>query len=140
LKQPDRPTFFLDRCLGKEIIATKLRDAGVPVEIHDDNFAPDARDEEWLTEAGRLGWIVLTKDKRFHSRTLEVRAIARARVAVFTLTAGSMRGSEMAQVFGEVAHKMSRVAQSNRKPFIATVSRTGRIKIVLSAKRLRHYE
>jgi len=33
LKPPDPPVFFLDRSLGKHIVATALRSAGVAVEI-----------------------------------------------------------------------------------------------------------
>lgn len=46
-------TFFLDRSLGKEIVAEALRVAGAHVEIHDDRFPPDAKDEDWLNEVGR---------------------------------------------------------------------------------------
>jgi hypothetical protein len=31
------------------------------VEIHDDHFPSDAKDEVWLAEVGIRGWIVLTK-------------------------------------------------------------------------------
>ena len=34
-------------------MAGVLRDAGLDVEIHDDHFAPDAKDEEGLSAVGR---------------------------------------------------------------------------------------
>jgi hypothetical protein len=37
--------------------------AGVAAITHDSVFAQDTPDEEWLTRAGREGWVVLTKDK-----------------------------------------------------------------------------
>jgi hypothetical protein len=44
---------FLDRSLGKHIVAEALRQAGAAVEVHDDHFLQDARDEEWLREVGQ---------------------------------------------------------------------------------------
>ena len=41
-----------------------LCEARLNVEIHDDHFAPDAKDEEWLTVVGRKEWIVITRDER----------------------------------------------------------------------------
>jgi hypothetical protein len=38
--------FFIDRSLGKEVIASKLSEAGYSVEIHDNHFKPDAPDEK----------------------------------------------------------------------------------------------
>lgn len=43
----DRPTFYIDRCLGKSVAAA-LRAAGADVRVHDDHFAQDARDEDWI--------------------------------------------------------------------------------------------
>jgi hypothetical protein len=122
-------TFFLDRSLGKEIVAQTLRASGVQVEIHDDHFAPGARDEDWLTEVGLLGWIVLTKDRRFHTRILEITAIARARVRVFKLTAAGLQGQEMASIFAKSVSKITRFVTGNPAPFIATVDRNARVKL-----------
>jgi hypothetical protein len=53
LKRPEAPTFFLDRSLGKNLVAEALRTAGVQVEVHDDHFAPDAKDEDWRARSRR---------------------------------------------------------------------------------------
>jgi predicted nuclease of predicted toxin-antitoxin system len=139
LKQPDQLTFFLDRSLGKELIATALREAKVLVEVHDDQFAPNAKDEEWLAEVGRRGWIVLTKDRRFHTRVLEIDAIARTKAKVFKLTAANIQGADMAAIFLKAIRKISRVAVGNPGPFIATVSKSGKVIVVLSSSKLRKY-
>jgi predicted nuclease of predicted toxin-antitoxin system len=139
LKQPDAVIFFIDRSLGKHTVSSALRNAGAQVELHDDHFQPDAKDAEWLLEAGRRGWVVLTKDKRFQNRVLELTAIARSRARVFKLTAGSLQGSEMAAIFVKARRKMERISLSNRPPFIATVTRGGKASIVLSASKLSRY-
>jgi len=138
LKQPEF-TFFLDRSLGKEIVAQALRAAGAHVEIHDDHFPPDAKDEDWLIEAGSRGWIVLTKDRRFHTRILEITAISRSRVRVFKLTAAGLQGPEMASIFTKSISKIQRVATGNPAPFIATVDRNAKVKLVFSAAKLKRY-
>lgn len=139
MKLPD-PTFFIDRCLGNRIIAQRLRGIGVKVEIHDDHFAADAADAEWLAEVGRRGWIILTKDKHFRSRRIEITAIARSNAQVFQLTAGGIQGEAMAEIFARSARKIARVAESNPSPFIATVTRSGSVRIVLTSRNLKRFK
>src|SRR6266508_235906 len=85
-KPPEPLVFFIDRALGRKIVAQALRQIGETVEIHDDHFAPDAKDEDWLFEVGKRGWIVLTKDDRIRYRVTERTAIVSARVRAFVLT------------------------------------------------------
>ena len=87
---PPKPVFFLDRSLGKHVVADALRQAGVEVRIHTDHFAENELDEVWLREVGRHGWIVLTKDKNIRHRVLELSALITARVSAFILTSGNL--------------------------------------------------
>ena len=95
-KPPDSPTFFVDRSLGRKL-ASALTAAGVAAITHDELFAEDTPDEEWLTRAGREGWIVLTKDKLIRKRRLERDALIAANVRAFVFTGGNMSGVEMAE-------------------------------------------
>jgi predicted nuclease of predicted toxin-antitoxin system len=133
---PEQAVFFLDRSLGKEKVAGALRAAGAHVEIHDLHFSPDARDDDWLQEVGRRGWVVLTKDKHIRRRATELAALRNARVSAFVLTSGNLTGEEMAAAFVRALKRMRRVAAQNRPPFIATVTRDGSVSILLSAKML----
>lgn len=139
MKQLDQLTFFIDRSLGKEVIAKALREAQVAVKVHDDWFRPNAPDEEWLFEVGSRGWIVLTKDRRFQTRVLEISAIARSKAKIFKLTAANLQGTEMATIFVKAIRKISRVTIGNPGPFIATVSKSGKVTIVLTSSKLRKY-
>jgi len=139
LKPPEDPVFFIDRSLGKHIVAGALRQASAHVEVHDDHFPKDAPDTEWLTVAGEREWIVLTKDKRMRHRILEVATIAKAKVRVFALTAKDLQGPEMAAIFVTALPKMKRFALGNPPPFIATVTKSGAVSMLLSAKKLRRY-
>ena len=130
-KLPEPLIFFLDRSLGNKIIATALRQAGVIVEIHDDHFSIDAKDEDWLPFVGKRGWIVLTKDRRIRYRTLEKLAVIKAKVAVFTLTAGDLQGAEMAHIFIKAIPVIRRFIAKNKPPFIARIARDGSISLVV---------
>lgn len=102
------------------------------VEIHDDHFRPDAPDAEWLTTVGRQGWVVLTKDRRIRYRGPEVAALMAAGVRAFVLTAGDLRGTEMAGTFLRALPAMTRFASQHPAPFIARVSKTGTVAMLLS--------
>lgn len=104
-----------------------LRAAGAQVEVHDDRFAQSATDEEWLTEVGRQGWIVLTKDHRIRYRLSELEAVRSARVRAFVLTPRNLTGLQNADVFARALARMIRYATENPPPFIAAVTRAGKI-------------
>lgn len=129
-KQPEPPVFFLDRSLGKIRIATALRQAGAIVQIHDDYFPPNAKDEDWLTQVGRNGWIVLTKDHRIRYRNLERAALMHAGVGAFILTAGDLQGDEMADIFVKALPAITRFLRKHKKPFIARVARDGSVSLL----------
>jgi predicted nuclease of predicted toxin-antitoxin system len=124
-------TFFLDRSLGREIIATALRQSGLRIEIHDDHFAADERDEIWLRDVGNRGWIVLTKDRRIRYRTIEREALLSSGVRAFVLTSGNVTGQEMAQLFVKSINRMKRFLAKNRGPFVAKITRGGAIELAV---------
>ena len=70
-------------------MAGALRKAGLKIEIHDDHFAPDAKDEERLTVAGHKQWIVVTRDERIRYRDAATQLDSRAQNK--TAIAGSTR-------------------------------------------------
>lgn len=116
-------------------MADALRRAGVEVHVHDDLFPPDARDEDWLREVGRRGWVVLTKDDRIRYRTAERTVLLNAGVAAFTLVARNLRGAEMAEVFVKALPAIIRFAARNTPPFIAKVTRDGSVSMVFSGEK-----
>ena len=129
-KLPEPSVFFIDRSLGKKIVAQALRDIGETVEIHDDHFAPDAKDEDWLVEVGKRGWIVLTKDDRIRYRVTERTALASARVRAFVLTSSQLQGTEMAAAFVKALPRIKRLIANHTPPFIARISRSGNVSIL----------
>lgn len=127
------PVFFLDRNLGSKTVPAALREAGVSVEVADDHFQRDARDEAWLAEVGQRGWYVITLDERIRYRRLEQQAVRDHRVGLFVLVRwkGST-GATMAQALIRAMPKMLRLVARQDRPFIAKVHGDGRVAVWLT--------
>lgn len=115
-------TSFIDRSLGKRVVAGELTRAGAVVQIHDDNFAPDTADVEWLRVVGEKGWIVLSKDEAIRRNRHEREAIRAAKVRAFFLTQQGMTGLEMAAIFVRALPGMVARAARQKGSFIFTIS------------------
>ena len=112
------------------MVAAALREAGAHTRVHDDHFAPDARDETWLREVGRLGWIVLTKDQKIRYRPNELLVLKKFGVRAFVLTAGDLQGSEMGRAFVRALPAIHQAVGRYPAPFIAAVSKGGRVSLL----------
>ncbi len=135
-RRPDaEPVFFIDRCLGGSKMPNALRQAGFIVEIHDDHFPMDEKDENWIPEAAKRNWIILTKDKRIRRRSLEVDALSTPGAATFVLTGKDMNSEQMAEAFICAKPRIMSILRNDDRPLVATVSRTGRIKVEKGARR-----
>ena len=112
----DQPEFFVDRSLGKSIVAG-LRAAGLQVrsmaEVYGEEAAQLLADEIWLRDAGENDWIVLTKDDAIRRRPAERDALTEAAVRVFCLTNRNMRAAAQTERFITNRHRILRQA---RKP------------------------
>lgn len=120
----NRPTFYVDICLGKKV-AEALRAAGATVEIHSDNFAQDVEDTTWIPRVAARGWVILTKDKNIRRRHGERESAICSQACIFTLSSGGMRGADMAAVFVQHLDAMEQMALGLQPPFLAVVSRNG---------------
>lgn len=125
-KQPEPVTFFLDESLDSLSLVTALREAGALVERLTDHFPRGTFDEIWLTEAGRRGWVVLTRDQRIRYRYLERLALQTARVRAFVFTGGNVTGSETGAILAGALNRLTRIAQADPGPFIYHIGRSGR--------------
>ena len=112
-------------------MADILRAADLKVEVHDDHFAQDAPDSEWLAAAGKNNWIVITRDERIRYRAAEKQAIRRAKVRAFVLAAqGDLRAEMLAQNFLKAVRKVRRIVEQQKPPFIAKISRSGDVSLL----------
>jgi hypothetical protein len=131
VKPPEPFTWFIDRSLGRRIVAD-LRVAGFQVEEHATHFEDDAPDVDWLGEAGRRGWVVLTKDKAVRRNALELTAIRVSGVACFSLGHGSLKAEQMAQAFIAARRRMEKVLRRFEPPMTAAVTATGHVRVLMA--------
>ena len=127
MKPPEGTVFFLDRSLGMDPTRTELVKRGLAVEVHDEHFARDEEDRVWLEVVGERGWVVLTKDQRLRYRPLEIAALCASGARVFVLTAGNLRGVEIAAVFVAALPRIIRILRAHPGPFLARITTAGQV-------------
>lgn len=64
-------------------------------------------------------------------RRLEREALLKANVAAFILTSCNLTGEQMGRAFVLARPRMLRILASNTKPFIASVSKSGKVKLLV---------
>ena len=95
-----------------------------------DKFERGVSDPEWLPEAGRNGWIVLTKDKAIRRRPNEMMALMNSGVRAFVLAAGEITGADQAALFVRILPKMLELIDRLAPPFLVRVSKGGRCDVL----------
>lgn len=94
-----------------------------------DVFPLDTKDPIWLREAGKQGWLVITRDKKIRTRPGERRAIAEHGVGCFILAyRQDLTKQEIAEIVLSALEDMEELFASTRRPFIYTVSKGGEFK------------
>ena len=125
-KSPEQLVFFLDESIDGATMAAALRAAGAVVERATERFPRGTPDETWLEEAGKLGWVVLSRDKRIRYRQLELLALQEARVRAFVFTGGNVTMKETAAILSGAVPRLTRIARAEKGPFIFHIGRAGK--------------
>jgi hypothetical protein len=93
------------------------------VEVHDDHFAQDTDDAQWLRVVGDRGWIVLTHNRRIRHVSRETEALMEAGVRAFFLI-GHAPHRVLAENFVRTEPRVRRfLARHGRHSFLAKVYR-----------------
>lgn len=134
---------FVDRSLGGVVVANALRRAIESQEmtdtviVHDDHFDKDTDDDVWLRHVGERKWVALSKDDAITRKNAPALvAIVHYSVRMFVLLRQDMRGEHMAQLFVDALPSMRRILDKYSAPFIAPIDGNGRVKGVLTEKRI----
>lgn len=117
-------TFFLDRNLGRNIIAPRLRAAGANVELHDDHFSQQTPDSEWLSVVGERDWVMISRDKNIRRNPLERAAFEWARLRGFVLTGGGSIPDDAELLVRSLPGMLRRTA-GRPGPLLFAISRGG---------------
>lgn len=136
-------TFFVDRSLGGVVVARSLRHAmeheGAAdiVITHDDHFEKDTEDDVWLRHVGEHDWIALSKDDAITRKNAPALvAIVHHGVRMFVLLRQDLKGEQMAHLFVGALPVMRRILVRHSRPFVAPIDGNGRVKGVLTEKKL----
>lgn len=127
-RQPE-PTLFLDRNLGRHIVADRLRSEGMAVEVHDDHLPPDVPDEDWIALVGRMNWVAITKDNNVRYRTAELEAIRRHMPRVIVIRMKNATGPNIAALLVKARHRIARFAANRLPPFVAGIRENGTVQM-----------
>lgn len=127
-RQPEEPTLFLDRNLGKHVIPERLRAAGMKVVIHDDHLPLNAPDEQWIALVGRKKWVALTKDKNIRFRSLELESIRKHAARIVVIRAKNATGPQIAEAILKGRKQIARFASRTAPPFVARIDRGGTVR------------
>lgn len=125
-------TFFVDRSLGRDVVASALRQAGLAVEIHDDHFSKNTPDHVWLRAVGDRSWVVLTKDKDIRRNALELLAVVEGRVACFQLGRGDFSGAAMAAIFLAAMRGIQRTLRRFEVPLVGSLAASGGVRVLFA--------
>jgi hypothetical protein len=123
LPQPP-PEFFIDRSLGRVVVADAIRAIGHVVhtmaEVYPSGRDEKVKDVEWIRDVDRAGWVVLTKDECITRYPEEQEALVRSTLRVFAIGNQHLTGPQMAAYY--VAN-INRIIQRSRKrgPFVEIV-------------------
>ncbi len=123
----DRPVLFIDRNLGRHILAEQLRAAAIPCEVHDDHLPQDTTDEDWLQLVGKKGWIAIGRDKNIRYRGPEKAALIQANARLIVVRAKNTTGQDIADILIKHINRIYRFVNKHDAPFIAGITRDGKI-------------
>lgn len=101
-RRPRSDAIFIDRSLGKQV-AEALRRFGFNVYTMADVYPNDGQeidDIEWITDAGRKGWIVFTQDQKIRERPSEIGAVLESGTKVFCLHVQTLKAPAKTLYFG----------------------------------------
>lgn len=119
---PEPFVFFVDECIKCAAVRNALDAALLPGE-RTHVVAAATPDETWLEEAGRMGWVCISKDRRMLHNPNEIEAIQVHRVGLFTL--GDASSEVHGQLVSAAVPLLRRAARQLDRSFVARIDKSG---------------
>jgi hypothetical protein len=114
---------FLDATHQSKVTSKLLSDLDVKVEVHRRHYLPAAPDPEWIADATRRGWVIISGDKGIREDGVNRHAVIKACAKVFLLADTNSRGAEWAASLVMARKKILRIAEQNNGPFYCVVEK-----------------
>lgn len=86
---------------------------------------------------GERNWVALTQDARIRYHEMEFKALLRARVRTFVLTAKGLRGDENAAIIASALPTMLHFLSKHHGPFVARIGRNSKVELLYEAGRVK---
>jgi len=117
--------YWVDRCLGSNIVPAALRSARIDVRTYADLYPndPKVQDADWIPQVAERGWVILTKDKNIRRLPVEVQALEAAQARYVCLSSASMTGEEQVACLLHHWKTIDSVVASKRAPLVVSVTR-----------------
>ena len=100
------------------------------VEVHDDHFAIDAPDEEWIGSVAERGWVAVTKDRNIRYRTHELNSIRRSGARVIVVRMKNATGPTIAELHLRAMPRIARFIAATPGPFVVALPKSGPLRLV----------
>ena len=128
-RSPDDPTIlFFDRDVGVTLPhVLGILKLPTRVEFHQEHFAIDARDDDWMPGVGRSGWVLIGHDSRHHREESELSAIKQHRIGCFYLWGAEASRWEKVRCFLRAYENILEAVARTPRPFIYRVTEKGRL-------------
>lgn len=119
---------FVDRSVPRSV-AQALQLVRDDVRWLEDEFPHDTPDPVWLSEMGRRGWVVLTRDKHIKTRPAEKQAIIDAGVGCFVINQKqNLSRWGYLKLIAKSLDEIEAVFAAEPTPFIYLVDRAGALR------------
>lgn len=123
--EPTKPIFFIDRAVGRYVVAEAIRSRGfdaLPMaDVYPGHADQDVKDPVWILRADREGWIAITKDCSIIDHE---DALLETTLRVFAFSNANLTGVEMQD---RILNHLNRILQRAAKPgpYIDKITRKG---------------
>jgi hypothetical protein len=129
-KQP-KIVLMLDENLSGHSIVSGLIEQGVPVKAQTELMDRGVPDEELLSLlAGKRNVYLITKDRDFRYKPTVKKALTKAKVGAFVITATKNKsGSQLVEIIHSAWPRILNFIESHHRPFVAKIMGDGRIEL-----------
>lgn len=97
----------------------------LPVCYHQQRFAMDSKDDEWMPVVGQNGWILIGHDAKHHLLPNELYAIKQYNLGCFYLWGGNATRWDKMRCFARAYGRIIDAIDLTPKPFIYRVTERG---------------
>ena len=100
------------------------------LEYHQEHFAIDTLDDDWMPVVGERSWILVGHDSRHHLVAPELDAIRQYEIGCFYLWGASARLWDKMVCFARAYDRMMHAIRNTPRPFIYRIYKDGRLAAV----------